>query len=45
MVRLGEGKLTVEDFSSALAARVRPRQAFTAPARGLCLEAVRYERT
>jgi tRNA pseudouridine38-40 synthase len=43
MVRLGEGRMDLEEFSEALLSRVRPRLAMTAPARGLCLEAVKYD--
>ncbi len=43
MVRLGEGRMDLEEFSGALRSRERPRLAVTAPARGLCLEAVKYD--
>jgi tRNA pseudouridine38-40 synthase len=43
MVRLGEGKLDVGEFVEAFHTRTRPKLAVTAPARGLCLEAVRYD--
>jgi len=42
MVRLAQGKLEIEEFVGALRTRVRPKLAFTAPARGLCLEEVKY---
>ncbi|MCX5800666.1 MAG: tRNA pseudouridine(38-40) synthase TruA [Candidatus Eisenbacteria bacterium] len=43
MVRLGEGKLSVNEFVEALHTRTRPKLGMTAPARGLCLEAVKYD--
>ena len=43
MVRLGEEKLGVAEFVEALRTRTRPKFAMTAPAKGLCLEAVKYE--
>lgn len=43
MVRLGEGKLCLLEFVDAFQTRVRPKLAVTAPAKGLCLEAVRYD--
>ncbi len=43
MVRVAEGKLSVGEYARAFETRVRPGLAFTAPARGLCLEVVRYE--
>ncbi|KPJ60546.1 MAG: hypothetical protein AMJ46_05965 [Latescibacteria bacterium DG_63] len=43
MVRTGEGKMNAGEFSVALLSRVRPRLAVTAPAKGLCLEAVKYD--
>jgi len=42
MARVGQGKLDAGEFVDALRTRARPKLAFTAPARGLCLEAVRY---
>ena len=43
MVRLGEGKMEVNEFVEALRTRTRPKLAMTAPARGLCLERVKYD--
>jgi tRNA pseudouridine38-40 synthase len=43
MVRIGEGRASTDEFTGAFETRVRPRLAFTAPARGLCLEVVRYD--
>ncbi|MFH0778687.1 MAG: tRNA pseudouridine(38-40) synthase TruA [Candidatus Eisenbacteria bacterium] len=42
MVRVGEGRIGVGEFAQAVVTRERPRLAYTAPARGLCLELVRY---
>ncbi|MFP3869825.1 MAG: tRNA pseudouridine(38-40) synthase TruA [Syntrophobacteria bacterium] len=42
LVDVGRGKLTVEEFFAVVAARDRKRAGMTAPARGLCLEQVRY---
>ena len=41
-VRMGEGRLGPGEFALGLETRVRPRLAYTAPARGLCLEEVTY---
>lgn len=43
MVRMGEGKLDLAKLVEALHTRTRPKLAVTAPAKGLCLEAVRYD--
>jgi len=43
MVRIGQGKVNLEEFAGAFEKRERPKLAVTAPARGLCLEKVRYE--
>ena len=43
MVRLGEGKLDIAELVEALVTRTRPKLAMTAPAKGLCMEAVRYD--
>lgn len=42
LVDVGRGKLTAEEFSAVLAARDRKKAGMTAPARGLCLQEVRY---
>ncbi len=42
LVAVGREKLTVEEFSTIVAARDRKQAGMTAPARGLCLTEVRY---
>ena len=42
MAKVGQDRLSVVEFLTAFHDRIRPRLAFTAPARGLCLERVRY---
>ena len=42
LVDVGRGKLTQEGFATILAAGDRKQAGMTAPARGLCLQEVRY---
>jgi tRNA pseudouridine38-40 synthase len=42
LVEVGRGKLTMEGFSAVLASCDRKEAGMTAPARGLCLQEVRY---
>ncbi|MBN1504950.1 MAG: tRNA pseudouridine(38-40) synthase TruA [Candidatus Eisenbacteria bacterium] len=41
-VRIGEGRFSPDDLKAALQSGLRHRLAYTAPARGLCLEEVAY---
>jgi tRNA pseudouridine38-40 synthase len=42
LIRVGEGKLSPEEVAKVLSRRRRPAAGPAAPARGLCLESVRY---
>ncbi|HEX6199722.1 MAG TPA: tRNA pseudouridine(38-40) synthase TruA, partial [Thermoanaerobaculia bacterium] len=42
LIEVGEGRRTVADFRRLLSGRPRDEAGPTAPARGLCLEEVRY---
>lgn len=42
VARIGQGRMGQDEFARGFVTRTRPRLAYTAPARGLCLEEVIY---